>query len=188
MTSWAKADKEQRVELVAQAYAVGIRRTQRRAGNEDDPSLTKLRLRVDKKWDGSRKWLYIIVNICSKLGINGIEYVRAQFALWPKSDKFPLVPSLESMTGKRALRNYQKWVDAKPLNPAIKPSEKRDRAISESERIVRMFMERNREEYPDTKSALRNPAIVSMLSMAYLNRSPEFQELLQEGYYKRKSA
>jgi len=162
--NWAEADRPVRIRLVKDAYTALV---------------YKLWLESDEPWKDFRRahnsgfyennWFNMIVSLCEKHGFDGIEYIRAQFFFWPKSARYPIIPPLNRIAGgKRAMRNFQKWLDAKPSNAAYTPSQQYERAMSESQRLVEAFMRINPKEYPNALAVVQNPGIRRMLPDCYL--------------------
>lgn len=176
--NWASSDSEVRLQLVKSAYDAHVLLIYRSAKSY---RAIRQSLEVGKYQAGLFR---VIVNVCEEYGFDGVEYVRAQFYFRWKSEGTPLVPPVGVMDGKRAIRNFQKWLDAQPSNPAYTPKQKYERAMRQSQFLVESFIRVNSKEYPDVKAVLREPGIRKMLAECYLAQSPAMQELIREDQVK----
>lgn len=173
---WDNADFDTRVMLMAEAYEAQVRLISIREVTEG---------RADEK--DFKKYLWVhsgkpvaafkgLVRHCDKYEINGIDYIQAQFAMWPQHAGVPLVPPFEKLTGNLSMQRYGRWVK-------MVMSERNKAEKADSRSIIDTLMRVNGKLYPDVKSVLRNPAIVQMLPTEYLQTLPEMKALVDEGYY-----
>lgn len=165
--NWAKADHAVRVRLVKSAYTAHVRMIMQRSGESYE---TFSRALLSEFYEGN---LYdLIVCMCEKNGFDGVDYIKAQFYFWPKSDRYPLVPPLRVIAGgKRAVRNLQKWYDAQASEPVHTPRAKYQKVMKDADWFARSFMRDDPKSFPTLEAVLKHPMIRQMLPKCYLTQA-----------------
>jgi hypothetical protein len=182
--TWSSLTFRARVQLAVQTYTALAQQAATawcRISGESPRRFWPLLHRV---LPASESHFITVVEICEVRKLKGIDYLRSQFACWPRikpgsRTNCPPFPRPFHLVTEKAIKRYYYWREGHSELP-ITDQEKREAAVERSRLLVVTFMRSNPRVFPTIKSVLKSSGIRAMLSPLYLKATPEYQELVEE--------